>query len=149
MNSLREPMIQSKGKIARVRHGLLHFAEVELTVSSADEMVVTFDCHGEGFISQGYIEVVPAKGYDDWKHGALAGITYALGKCSDHPCNVTVTYIAGLTTDTNPSIVGGAAIQAIWSALQYEPTAEEQTHIEKIVFQSFTQPFDHVPDFGS
>lgn len=149
MNSLREHRIQSKGKIARVRHGLLHFAEVELTVSSADEMIVTFDCHGEGGIRQGSIEGVPAKGYDDWKHGALVGIKYALGRCSDRPCEVTVTSIAGLETDTNPSIVGGAAIQALWSAFQYEPSAEEQTHVENIVFQSFTQPFGHAPDFGA
>jgi hypothetical protein len=142
-------MKQGKGKIARVHHHEMHFAEVELTVVSADEMVVVFDCHGEGFTSQGYIEVVPTKGYDDWKHGALAGITYALERCSDHPCNVMVTYIGGFSSDTNPSIVGGAAIQAIWSAFQYEPSAEEQTHVEHIVFQSFTQPFDHIPDFGS
>jgi hypothetical protein len=143
-------MIQSKGKIAHVHHHQMHFAEVELTVCSpAEEMAVTFDCHGEGFTSQGSIEAVPVKGYDDWKHGALVGITYALGRCSDRPCEVTVTYIAGFTTDTNPSVVGGAAIQAIWSALQYEPSVEEQAHVEHIVFQSFAQPFDHVPDFGS
>lgn len=149
MNQLRKHPKYGKGKIARIHNGLLHFAEIELTIRCpAEEMAISFDCHGKGFTSQGYIEVVSAQGYDDWKHGALAGITYALGRCSDRPCNVTVTYLAGLTTDTNPAIVGGAAIQAIWSALQYEPLAEEQAHVNMIVFQSWEQPSDRVPDFG-
>jgi hypothetical protein len=102
---------------------------------------------GRGFVSQGYIEEVPEKGYDDWKQGALAGIAYALATSVDHPCQVTVTKIEGLSSDTNPTIVGGAAIQALWFAVEYAPSQEQMEHVDRLVFQSFSHPADHLPAF--
>ncbi|HEY4386264.1 MAG TPA: hypothetical protein VGN34_17540 [Ktedonobacteraceae bacterium] len=87
------------------------------------------------------------EGYDDWKQGALAGIKYALAQCHALPCHITITKIVGFTTDTNPTIVGGAAIQAVWAATNYEPSAEEKAVIEQHVFQSW-QHADAIPDFG-
>jgi len=143
-------MRQGQGKMARYQNGRLYFAEVALTVlCPAEATSIIFACSGKGFTSQGVVEDVPSVGYDDWKQGALLGIRYAMSRCGTLPCSVTVTSIAGLSSDTNPSTVGAAAIQALWSALQYVPSSEEQTHIEQIVLQSAAQSWDYLPDFGS
>jgi hypothetical protein len=141
-----------RGKIARIRNGLPYFAFVELTIRDPiSEPIIEFECRGKGAgVSQGNIEEVPAGGrsYDDWKQGAFVGITYALARCAHAPCHVTITRIAGLTSDTNPTIVGGAAIQAAWTALEYSPTPEEQATVDDVVFGSYAYPYDHIPDFG-
>lgn len=143
-----ETVRRSEGRIARIRNGLLHFARVSLEVRfPAEETAINLVCQGRGFFSQGSLEEVPANGYDDWKQGALAGIAYALATSGVGPCQVTVTKIEGLTTDTNPTIVGGAAIQAVWSAVDYQPAREQLEHIDQLVFQSFSHPADHLPMF--
>ena len=55
--------------------------------------------------------------------------------------------IAGLTTDTNPTIVGGAAVQAVWSALAYQPSSAQQEYVDQLVFQGFAHAADHLPEF--
>jgi hypothetical protein len=143
-------MRQEQGKIACYQNGRLYFAEVALTVlCPAEATSIDVACHGKGFTSQGVVEDVPAVGYEDWKQGALLGIHYALSRCSAPPCSVTVTSIAGLSSDTNPSTVGAAAIQALWSALQYVPSPEEQAHIEQIVLRSAVESWERLPEFGS
>lgn len=140
--------IGGQGKIARIKNGLPHFATIELYACfPVKKHIISFDCQGKGWTGQGTIEEVSTTGYDDWKQGALAGINYALAKC-DHPiCHITITRITGLSTDTNPTIVGGAAIQAIWQIFVYEPSHKEQAAIDRLIFNSFTYPVDHIPDF--
>jgi hypothetical protein len=143
-----ETVLHSEGKIACIRNKLLYFAVVHLEIRfPAEETSILMACHGRGFVSQGYIEEVPEKGYDDWKQGALAGIAYALATCVDRPCQVTVTKIEGLSSDTNPTIVGDAAIQALWSAMQYTPSREQMERVDQLVFQSFSHPVDYLPEF--
>jgi hypothetical protein len=143
-----ERIRHSQGKIARIKKGLPYFASIVLTIYwPAQDFSIVFDCHGEGWIRQGTIEEVSAEGYDDWKQGALAGIRYALTKCNTLPCRINITSIMGLTTDTNPTIVAGAAIQAVWAGTEYEPSVEENAFVEQLVFQSWMSHFDSIPDF--
>jgi hypothetical protein len=143
-----ETIRRGKGRIARIRHGLLHFARVSLEVRfPAEETTLVLACQGRGFFSQGSLEEVPASGYDDWKQGALAGIAYALAASGTSPCQITVTTIEGFSTDTNPTIVGGAAILAVWSAVAYQPARKQLEHIDQLVFQSWSYPADHLPQF--
>jgi hypothetical protein len=104
-------------------------------------------CNAGHSLAQDTSFVSTAEGYDDWKQGALAGIAYALATCVDHPCQVTVTKIEGLPADSNPTIVGGAAVQALWSAVHYTPSREQLEHVDQLVFQSFSHPVDYLPEF--
>ena len=99
--------------------------------------------------SQGYIEDVPAHGYDDWKQGAALGAEYALEVAGGKARSVVVSRIQGLTTDTNPTVVGAAAALGVWEAVGYQPTPEQTRQIERHVFSSWQRPFDALPDFRS
>ncbi|WP_404786364.1 hypothetical protein [Altericista sp. CCNU0014] len=71
----------SKERFARYKNGKPHFAECEVGIyfsSEVSTVVVVVDCNGRGFYSQGYIESVPANGYEDWKQGAKIGVEFAL-----------------------------------------------------------------------
>jgi hypothetical protein len=60
---------------------------------------------------------------------------------------VTITKIDGLTTDTNPTIVGFAAILAVWQALEFNPSREMIEKLENRVFESWNKPYEELPIF--
>src|SRR5690349_279888 len=63
-----EAVRRGEGSIKRIRNGRLHFAIVNLEIRfPTEEATIIMACHGRGFFSQGSIEEVPARGYDDWK----------------------------------------------------------------------------------
>ena len=117
---------------------------VKVDINSASPRS-TIDCAGEGWIARGYIEGVPAEGYDDWKGGAVAGSKYALRQANRTDCSVTVTRITGLTTDTNPSIVAAAAAFAVWDAIGYKPSASQLEFIQEAALTSWDKPHDLIP----
>jgi hypothetical protein len=138
-------MLASSGRFARIRNKLPYVATVDIEVDeSTPETSVQVACHGRGFVGHGYIEDVPAHGYEVWKKGAIVGVEYAL-KQSGKSGRVVITRIQGTTTETNPTIVGAAAIDALWKAFAFEPSDELRTHIEEIVFNSWAVPYDSVP----
>jgi hypothetical protein len=57
------------------------------------------------------------------------------------------TQIEGLTTDTNPTIVGFASILAVWQALESSPSREIIDKLEDRVFESWNKPDDELPIF--
>lgn len=119
-----------------------HFAEVSLLVELIDpeqESVVTFECSGRGFYSQGYAEEVPANGYDDWKAGARAGCLLALGT-EQLTGNVIVDRIVGFTSDTNEWTVAEAAAKAVWQALCVAVSPELIAKLEHLEGQSWVDP---------
>jgi len=137
-------------KFGRVKNGLPHFARVSLAIECASEPPdIIFSCSGTGFTSQGYVEQMPATGYDDWKGGARAGISFALSLVRHTSCRVDVREIDGLTTDTNPTIVGYAAALAVWQALGFEPPSEVIEKLEAVVFSSWRRPHDEIPTFAN
>jgi hypothetical protein len=142
-----QPMIESEGKLARVRSGLPYFAEVRVRVEAGAGNVAVA-CAGAGFTSQGSFEDAPAVGYEEWKAGAVAGVRYALAHARNTAVDVTITRITGLSTDTNPSIVGAAAALATWNALGFTPAPAEWARVESIVFGSWQRPLDEVPPFA-
>jgi hypothetical protein len=137
---------QATARFVRYHGGRTYFARVTLTVEPDDAVAVRFQCAGDGWVGQGYIEEVPAAGYDDWKAGAAAGIRFAL-RVAGAAGRVTVTKIEGLTTDTNPSVVGAAAALAVWECLRFSPDERTTAQMEGVVFTSGGRP-DQVPDFG-
>ena len=136
-------------KFGRVKDGLPHFAHVSLAIErTAGSQEIVFSCSGFGFTSQGYSEEVPAIGYDDWKNGARAGILFAVSLAGVACCRVDVRRMEGLSTDTNPTIVGYTAALAVWKALGFEPTSEMVEKLEAIVFSSWKKPYDEIPIFA-
>ena len=141
-------MQSGEATIKRVKGGLLHFAQVGLIVAPMGGVTsVEFRCSGRGFYSQGHLEEVPAEGYGPWKEGARIGVTFAHRIAALPPCAVVVERIAGLTTDTNPTIVAVAAARAFWNAIGFQPAAEVVTSLEERMFGSFALGPEHVPDW--
>jgi hypothetical protein len=114
----------------------------------ASAPAIEFDCSGRGWLGQGQFEDVPAVGYDNWKAGATAGAAFALATAGIQSARIVFTRISGLTTDTNPSVVGAAAALAVWRALNFKPSNEVRARLEKIVFGSWERPVDEVPYFA-
>jgi hypothetical protein len=141
-------MLSAEATIRRIRNGLLHFAEVELHLESPSVVPgIEFHCAGEGWIRQGQIEDVPSTGYDDWKAGARIGVEFALSVVAAPPTRVLIDRISGLTTDTNPTIVGGAAALAVWKALAFSPPPDVLERLETVVFASWRLPAGAGVDF--
>jgi len=141
-------MITSTGRFIRQSHSKGYGAVVTLTIdSAANETHISLDCHGQGFRSQGSIEDVPEQGYDDWKQGAVVGVDYALRAAGLEPCGVVITKIEGLTTDTNPTIVAVAAMDAIWKGMRVTPQADVDAYVKAVAMDSWTQPYDAIPNF--
>jgi hypothetical protein len=142
-------MITADVKFGRVKNRLPYFARVSLAVECAsDSPELKFSCSGSGFTSQGYVEQVPATGYDDWKSGASAGILFALSVTRHTKCRMDIQGIEGRTTDTNPTVVGYAAALAVWKALHFEPSSEVIEKLETIVFNSWNRPCNEIPTFA-
>ena len=140
-------MIESDGKFARVWSGLPHFAQVAIRIEEGTGNI-SIACSGAGFTSQGRFEDAPVAGYEPWKAGAAAGVRYALGHAGRADVDVTITRITGLSTDTNPTIVGAAAALATWNGLAFAPAPAEWARVESIVFGSWQRPQDEVPSFA-
>jgi hypothetical protein len=142
-------MATGRAKVARVKNGLPHFAEVALEIDRRPgNAEVSFRCGGTGFIGQGLLEEVPPSGYDDWKAGARAGVELALAVAEVSGAHVRIDHIAGLTTDTNPTLVGVAAALAVWRALGFSPSEEVVNRLEAIAFASWQRAPEEIPRFG-
>ena len=142
-------MSSGEARFARVRQGIPYFAEVALEVDLTGELAVTrCECAGGGFAAQGQLETVTPEGYDDWKAGARAGVDFAASIAALPPARVTIVRIAGLTTDTNPTVVGAAAACALWQAVGFSPPAHVIDRLEAAVFASWNLSGDSVPRFG-
>ena len=123
------------GRFLKTRHGTI-FARVELIVHdpSVEAPTTSFACSGAGWVGQGYIEEVPASGYDHWKQGAAAGIEFAFRLAGETRRATTVTKIEGTHVDSNPASVGAAAALAIFDALSISPPESFQKLVEDMVF---------------
>lgn len=141
-------MSSGEARFARVHLGLLYLAEVALEVELAGEPRATRCASaGSGFVGQGHLEEVPSEGYDHWKAGGRAGVDFAVSVAALSEARVTIVRIAGLTTDTNPTVVGAAAALALWQAIGFSPPAHVIARLEAAVFASWQRPPGQVPKF--
>lgn len=139
-----------KQKFNKIKNGISYFAEVHLMVDlEACNKIIKIQCAGQGFSTQGSIEEVPKIGYAAWKQGAILGIKYACQKANLLNYNITIMKIRGLSTDTNPTIVGMASILAIWQTVNFIPTTDTINTLEEQVFASWDKEFSVLPDFDN
>lgn len=130
-------------RFARQLNGRGCFGAVEVEIQpNSGPMSIAVQTHGEGFHSQGYIEDVPEQGYESWKQGAVLGVAFALWTMGYRSCAVRVTKIEGLTSDTNPTIIAAAAMDAVWKALAFTPDPTTKAQIEQSVVESWNLPLD-------
>lgn len=131
----------SRGLFARQLKvgGCYGAVEVEIDLHSFVTSI-SVQTHGDGFRSQGYIEEVPAQGYEDWKQGAVLGVAFALWTAKQRECGVVITKIEGLTSDTNPTIIAAAAMDAIWKAIEYTPESTLTSQILQNILMSWELP---------
>ena len=137
-------------KFARIKDTLPYIAIVSLILTpDAPENHIEILCDGVPGISQGDIEEATLHGYEDWKQGAQRGVLFALNVANQTRCHVAITKIQGMLTDTNPTIVGAAAMLATWEALAFTPPQEIVSRVEGQVFASWKLAWDAVPEFVS
>lgn len=142
-------MPSGTAKFARHKNGLSHFAEVALEIDFVPGTTeIRCNCSGAGWVGQGYLEDVPARGYESWKAGARAGVAFALAVAALPSARVTIDRITGLTTDTNPTVVGVAAAFALWRAVGFAPSAEIVARLEEAAFASWQRDPEEIPTFG-
>jgi hypothetical protein len=138
----------AEGRFTRYKNKRSYAAVVEVELNMVtDGPFVTVQTDGNGFTSQGTIENTPRQGYDHWKAGAVAGVQYALQTCGNPAYGVVVRSIRGMHTDTNPTVVAAAAINAVWEALAFQPPDDVIACIEQKVFSSWSMPRDAVAIF--
>ena len=141
--------VEAEGKFMRVHKALPYMARVTVCVDDITEGIgVSIQCSATSPLGlQGDIDDVPAIGFNDWKQGAIIGARHALAIAKSGAKRVTVTRIMGMETDTNPTVVGAATINAVWKALGYTPTTQQTEYIERIVFSSWQIAYNALPNF--
>ena len=134
---------------AKVKNGIPNIAIVHLDSSEnlSQQNVINEYYSGKGFIGQGIIEDISSRGYDSWKIGAIKGLEYAFSK-TEKFWTVDLFSIKGMTTDTNPTIVGYTVIRAFFNQIHYNLTPEEIENLENFVSSSWRNQYKElIPDF--
>ena len=144
--------ITSENIVRKMKNGLPHLGKVSLTLKLTEKGILEIeenypDKKPSGF-SQGQIESIPKEGYNDWKKGIRNGIEYAYGKLTENSgLKITIESAIGLSTDTNPTIIGFSASRAILEKLPNCESKTELEKLEKIVYSSWNYKYDAIPDF--
>ncbi|GAA0728469.1 hypothetical protein GCM10009430_37670 [Aquimarina litoralis] len=145
-------IITSEYKVRKVKNGITQFGEIKLTIELIENntLEIIENYNGKGFHSQGYIEILPKKGYDTWKKGISNGIKYAYSKIkSNTRLKVIIEEASGLSTDTNPTIIGFAASRALLSKFENNESEQKLAELEFFVTSSWKYDLDSIPDFES
>lgn len=127
-----------------------HYSEIKLHIetTTTNQLEIIENYSGKGFYSQGYMEIIPAKGYDLWKTGIHNGITYAYSKLKQKTgLKVTIVEAGGFSTDTNAIILGFVAARAILNNIENKETAAEFQLTENLMNTSWDYGFYGIPDF--
>ena len=144
--------ITSENIVRKIKNGLPHLGKVSLTLKLTEKGILEIEENypekkSYGF-SQGQKESIPKEGYNDWKKGIRKGIEYAYSKLTENSgLKITIESAVGLSTDTNPTIIGFSASRAILEKLPNCESKTEPEKLEKIVYSSWNYEYDAIPDF--
>jgi hypothetical protein len=144
--------ITSENIVRKIKNGLPHLGKVTLTLKPTEKGVLEIeenylDKNSSG-TSQGQIESIPKEGYNYWKKGIRNGIEYADSKLTENSgLKITIESGIGLSTDTNPTIIGFSASRAILEKLPNCESITELEKLEKLVYSSWNYKYDAIPDF--
>lgn len=116
--------------------GTGNYAAITLIIEESEpDNIILEQCNGLGFTSQGSLEYVTTKGYDDWKNGAKAGLTQALSLIIDKKYKIIIKSIEGLTSDTNSETVAYTAYMAICNYLEIEVSENTEKEFEQRIIE--------------
>ncbi len=136
-------------KWIKVRNGITLVGMVDLDIqkNESGENIIIENYSGDGFTSQGDIESVLEIGYDSWKMGAKNGLEYGFSLVEGH-WTVIIKKIEGLSTDTNPTIIGYTALLAFLNGCEYKINSMETECLEKFVVESCkSTDKEEIPNF--
>jgi len=145
-------IIKSENTVKKIKNGLLYFGKVNLTIELTENKKLEIeDNYTEKELtnfSQGQVISITQKGFEFWKRGISAGIEYAYEKLNHkNGLKVIIEKAEGLTTDTNPTIIGFSAYKAILEKLPNSESKNELEELEKLVFSSWQYDFESIPNF--
>ena len=144
--------ITSENIVRKIKNGLPHLGKVTLILKLTEKGILEIEENypekkSKGY-SQGQSEFVPKNGYEDWKKGIINGIEYAYSKLTDNKgLKIIIENAVGLSTDTNPTIIGFSASRAILEKLSNCESETEFEKLERMVFSSWNYQYDSIPDF--
>jgi hypothetical protein len=76
------------------------------------------------------------------------GINYAYSKIKNNiGLKITIEEASGLSTDTNPTIIGFAASRALLSKFENNETEQKLSQLDSFVSSSWKYGYDSIPDF--
>lgn len=134
----------------KFKNGVGSVAIVTLDVSknNSDQNEIIEHYTGQGFTSQGYIEDIPANGYDSWKIAARHGLEYAFSLI-DTFWTVNLKKVEGRAfTDTNPTIVAYTVLRAFFDKIGFQLDPNQIEVLEEFVLSSWTKPYKElIPNF--
>ncbi|MEN2413738.1 hypothetical protein [Flavobacterium mesophilum] len=142
-------------RFLKIKNGKPFFAIVNLEVSpNENENEIIEEYIGEGWIGMGHFASIPAKDeagkarFSDWRKAVLKGLELIFSKI-ETKWTVKVKKVEGLLiTDTNPTIVGYAAILAFCEQINLKLDTELKKKIENFVFNSWKDKnYEKVPNF--
>ena len=130
--------------------GSVAIVSIDVVPNSLKQNIIQEHYSGQGFTSQGNIEVVPENGYDSWKLAARHGLEYAFSLIDTYWI-VHINKIEGrVATDTNPTIVGYTVLRAFFDKINFQLNANQINILEEFVLSSWTKPYKElIPDFFS
>jgi len=145
-----EMMQQQPYKWVKINNGIGYAAIVTIIVSqnSDGKNVIIEHYKGyEGFVMQGYIAEVAAKGYDSWKMGVKAGLDYGFSLVKNN-YTVTIKKIEGMHTSTNPTVVAYTILRAFLDKVGYHLNVDIINTLEEFVLRSWEKPYKElIPNF--
>lgn len=136
-------------KWQKFNNGLSSIAIVALEAvpNSLNKNEIAEHYSGKGFISQGYNEEVPENGYNSWKLAAKRGLEYAFSFINSY-WEVHINKIEGLSTDTNPAIVGYTVLRTFFDKISFQLDAIQIEKIEQFGLSSWAKSNKNlIPDF--
>lgn len=142
--------IKSLFKLAIYKNGRPFFGQVKLEIKESFKgHLIEEKYSGNGFCSQGRFEVISEDGYELWKSAIREGVRYALTKItSQKKFKIIIIEAVGLSTDTNPTIMGYVSSRAILNEIDNSESIIEKNKLEELLYSSWQFGFNGQPDFN-
>ncbi|PSL33315.1 hypothetical protein [Chitinophaga ginsengisoli] len=148
INNMTDENDSFRWKISKNGIRSVAFVNIEVFPNPQGRNEIEEHYSGKGFVSQGYMEEIPAIGYDSWKLAARNGLQYAFSLITTH-WTVRIHKIEGRSvTDTNPTVVGYTVLLAFLDKIGFRIDREQTDMFEAFVLNSWTKPYKElIPDF--
>jgi hypothetical protein len=142
-------MKETEYKFLKIKNGKPFFGIVSLEITKCESISeIIEEYNGNGFTSQGTLESVPKKGYENWKLAIRNGLEFTISESNENWKVKIKDVIGRIATDTNPTIIGSGAILAFCEQTKLELNPDLKKEIDNFVFNSWENGNDEkIPNF--